>query len=73
MTGGGVIALPLLLIFGFYSFSRPWLKGLCVAGVLVWGGGFLVSAIEEMEWRTLTFPAIVCLGWMALHPLLKDA
>jgi hypothetical protein len=72
MTGGGVVGLPLLLIFGFYAFQKPVLRVVCLAGAIAWMGMFVVIAITRSDWNMLVFPAILGLGWMALHPLLKD-
>ncbi len=72
MTGGGTAVLPLLLIFGFYTFQKPILRMMCLAGTIAWMGMFIVIAITWSDWNMLIFPAILGLGWMALHPLLKD-
>ena len=72
MTGGGVIAGPLLCIMGFYWFQRPYLKYPCLIMAVGWIIMCIAIAIIKSEWLILIFPAILGLGWTALHPLLKD-
>ena len=72
MTGGGVIAGPLLCIMGFYWFQRPYLKYPCLIMAVGWMIMCIATAIIKSEWLILIFPTILGLGWTVLHPLLKD-
>jgi hypothetical protein len=72
MIGGGAIAIPLLLLFGFYSLQRPSLRIACLVGLLGWFGMFIVLAITKHDWNMLAIPCIVILGLIALNPLIKD-
>ena len=72
MTGGGVIAVPLLCIFGYYWFQRPYLKFPCLILALGWMIMCAAIAIVKSEWSILTFPAILGIGWAILHPILKN-
>jgi hypothetical protein len=73
MLGAGVLGLPLLLIFGFYSFQRSVLRLICVLGIVCWMGIFVAMGITHGDWNDMIFPAILGLGWAALHPFLKNA
>lgn len=72
ISAGGPVGFPLLLILIFYYFQKPILRILCLAGVFGWIGIIVVLAIVHEDWNLLIFPAIVGIGWTALHPLLKD-
>jgi hypothetical protein len=72
MTGGGIFALPILGIFGFYFFQNRYLRTACLIVSIGWILILAASAVVKNEWILLVFPAIVGILWAVIHPLLKE-
>jgi len=72
MIGGGVLAAPLLFIIGFYFFTNPILKIICLSLGIGWIAMILVLVVIKSEWILAVFPGIIVIAWMILHPILKE-
>ena len=72
MIGGGVFAAPLLFIIGYYVFTKPLPKIICLLLSLGWITTIIVISVIKSEWILAVFPAIIIIAWMILHPMLKE-
>lgn len=73
LPGGlGPVAIPILLLLGWYQIDHPILRFLCLTLLVVWFVAMIMSAVFSKEWSLLIFPMLVIVGWFAISGVNKS-
>jgi hypothetical protein len=70
--GAGPVAIPLLLIVGWYFLSNQIARVVCLVLLVAWLVVITAYAVFNGDWNMLIFPSLVIIAWSLISGVNKS-
>ena len=70
--GAGPVAIPLMLIVGWYFLSNQIARLVCLVLLIVWLAWVTGYAVLTGDWNMLIFPGLVIIAWSLISGVNKS-